>query len=157
MVIVLRGISGAGKSSFIKTLKDPLVFSADHFFIDELGNYIFDKEKLGQAHATCLRNFVNAIKDPYNREKTLVVDNTNLLISDMAPYCGLAHAFWHELKIINLICDPEEAIQRNVHKVPPAVIKGMFKIMEKETSRIPSRWPQATMYTSRVLDCDGSI
>jgi len=70
------------------------------------------------------------------------VDNTGINVVDIAPYCALALAYGHDLKIITLLCDPEVAAARNVHGVPPASVKRMARLLASETWLIPSRWPQ---------------
>jgi predicted ABC-type ATPase len=86
-VIILRGVSGSGKTSFAKMLQDlhPNVVSvsADQFFVTKNGDYAFDSAKLGSAHAWCFLEFQMAV----DRESQLiVVDNTNTCPSEFGRY-----------------------------------------------------------------------
>ena len=83
-VIIPRGGSGAGKSTWIeRTHPEALIFSADAFFINEEGVYGFDVTKLGEAHAWCFKSFINCcqslVDDGEGVEDTVaVVDNPTL-------------------------------------------------------------------------------
>lgn len=142
-VIILRGIPGSGKSTFTKTLAGEVrVVSADHFF-EKSGSYQFDPTKLPQAHGECLRKFVEALQKGFF--ETLVVDNTNTSVSEVAPYAALALAYGAKLEIVNIQCDPEVAAKRNIHGVPATGVAAMAKRLSDETPRLPPWWPQRTV------------
>ena len=147
MVIIMRGVSGGGKSTFAGKLmrtngeesdREPLfdlfreaaknnvrgVFSADQFFLDGDGEYVFDRNRLGDAHADCMRRFVTFLHvDPITGYKRLaIVDNTNTTVEEIAPYAAVARAFGHEVHIVEIEIDPGDAFVRNVHKVPLATV-----------------------------------
>lgn len=86
-VIVLRGVSGSGKTTFAKLLASQwgyFVASADDYFTDIDGNYNFDASKLGDAHAFCRKNFQIALNNPLCRG--IVVANTNTKESEFSFY-----------------------------------------------------------------------
>lgn len=78
-VIILRSVSGAGKSTFANLLAraydKPVICEADQFFVNEDGEYNFDVAKLGDAHAWCRQTFVNALQN--SNVDGIVVANTN--------------------------------------------------------------------------------
>ena len=41
-LILLRGVSGAGKSTIAPMFKNAVLVSTDDFFLDEYGDYVFD-------------------------------------------------------------------------------------------------------------------
>ena len=154
MVIILRGVSGAGKSTWIrenfakeivrdivwenmdpsyivggkgKSRPNVVVYSADHFFLDKEGNYIFDGSKLPLAHGTCLRKFALSMLEPDPKQQTHIVDNTNTSVAEIAPYAALALAYGHELKLVTLHIDPAIAAERNVHGAPAEAVAGQAK------------------------------
>lgn len=71
-LILLRGICGAGKSSFAKTLGG-VHFEADMYFTDVNGNYNFDPTKLKLAHNWCLIQTQKAMCDEKPR---IIISNT---------------------------------------------------------------------------------
>lgn len=82
----MRGFPGCGKSTLVKqivahfaqTASQPaaIVCSADDYFIDgATQQYVFDPEKLTEAHGQCFQTFVNALE---SQVPLVIVDNTNL-------------------------------------------------------------------------------
>lgn len=145
-VVLLRGISGSGKSSFVRNLQNyenPIICSADHFFMID-GCYVFNPEKLGAAHQACMRKFVLHCTNKDFNDDTIVVDNTNLTVAEIAPYVQVALAFGHEVVIIRLVCMVAEAAKRNTHGVPFKSVEAMARRFEN----LPVYWPKETeVYT----------
>ena len=58
-LILLRGLPGSGKSTlgdvilYTNQLTNQDVLSADNFFIDKNGEYVFDGAKIKEAHNNC--------------------------------------------------------------------------------------------------------
>ena len=124
-VIIIRGISGSGKSTYIKNnIEDTRhICSADHFFIDPVsGTYNFDPIKLHAAHKFCQNKFKSFLEREF---PVVVVDNTNTRIKEMRFYLDTAKDFGYEVEVVRLIVDPEIAKRRNVHGVPPEAIQAM--------------------------------
>lgn len=142
-VIVLMGISGAGKNHFIdnRMPKPNLVVSADDFFMKE-GKYVFDPKLLSQAHANCFRRTVDFLKEhrECDHDTTLVVNNTNTSVSEIAPYMAAAGAYGGEGHIICLRIDPVIAAGRNTHGTPLETIVKMAERMEKTLKDLPPWW-----------------
>lgn len=135
MVIILVGVSGSGKSTYAKSLKDGYkIVSADDYFIGYDGNYHFDPRELGQAHAQCLRRFAEAVREKRN----CVVDNTNTTIEEIAPYYALARAYEHEVEIVFFHCPSVLAAKNNIHGVSQNTIDSM--ILRIDRMRIPRYW-----------------
>lgn len=142
-VKVMRGISGAGKSTMAKRLADHeaghgasvLICSADDFFMDENGVYQFDGAKLGAAHKACLKKFLRALQDGI---ELVVVDNTNINLEDMAPYVALGEAFDYDVEILQVNTSAAVATVRNVHGVPSKSVQGMESRLS--TVKVPARY-----------------
>lgn len=148
-VIVLQGVSGAGKSQYTRHLRREYdnrglgrffqVVSTDNYFV-RLGNgtYKFDHTKLGAAHDECFREFLDLIKLPEGVLR-IVVDNTNTLTADAAPFMRAASAFGWDAEIHRIVCnDLKVAFTRNTHGVPEA---GVVKMAEQMKSQpIPDFW-----------------
>lgn len=132
-VILMQGISGSGKSTYIKnTFPNGKVFSADIYF-DINGGY--SKDKLGEAHKYCYRGFVKEIMNQLSSNKKdnseIIVDNTNTTLWEMYPYIQMAVSFEFDVRVIRCVCDIETAAKRNIHNVPLKTVQDMFKRLQK--------------------------
>lgn len=152
-VVLMSGIAGAGKSTYVKGLltKHPsaVVCSADSYFTDSDGHYHFDPAKLGEAHKSCMRRYAGALMYRAGSPvEVVIVDNTNTTSLELAPYVGLANAFSIPVYLVTVKCDPETAFKRNVHGVSFETIKRMSDSINSR--EIPRFWEIA-------LTLDGTI
>ena len=123
MVIVMRGISGAGKSTHAQALKAQalggVVVSADDYFVQN-GEYQFDSKKLSQAHRSCFRAFLRALgitRVTERQEPLVIVDNTNTTRAEIAPYVLAAESYDYRVELIRVTCPIEVAAVHNIHGV----------------------------------------
>lgn len=144
-VYIMRGVSGAGKSTYArKNFNDPIILSSDDFWTQNGEDYIksFDFKRLGEAHAWNLRRFalyiVGDAKPYFDRD--LVVDNTNTTVGEIAPYYALAHAFNYPVQILTVATDPKIAFERNAHGVPAEAHKRQVENLIRGDRQIPSYW-----------------
>lgn len=128
-------------------MPDALICSADLFpRLYQDGK--FNATLLPQAHAACLRAFVEATvgtgrfdehATPWRARPTaLVVDNTNTTVAEIAPYAALALAYGHELEIVTLWCPPDVGASRNTHGVPLAACQAMHDRLNDR--KLPPWW-----------------
>lgn len=139
-IFIMRGVSGAGKTTWWQSQFPNQVInvcSADAFFMKD-GKYEWDLSKFSEAYGKCLRDFVETVSE--KDWSTVVVDNTNIPISDLAPYYALAEAFGHEVKIVTIVVNPLVAAARGVHGVSDLVTRAKHDFMMEETKRFPARW-----------------
>lgn len=131
-VIVLSGVSGSGKSHYVKRMieETDVVVSADDFFTQDDGSYVFDPGLLSSAHERCFNNFLNFahydLRSAHGPDR-IFVDNTNTEAWEIAPYMLAASAFGWEAEILTFMLAPncralELAAARNKHGVPLHVI-----------------------------------
>lgn len=151
-IIILRGIPGSGKSTFVRERIFPKhsvvhICSTDDYFTDpKTGKYTYNLADIGRAHAQCLQLFnkfiTNAIPEELREEgEALVVDNTNSGIAEMAPYAAFAVAYGHPLHIVTLVVnDPIKAWRRNTHGVPLKTCLEMHKRLMTDT--LPPWWQE---------------
>ncbi len=152
-LIILRGISGAGKSTFTEVLKiivPTLVHcSADFIHLDSEGVYRFDPSKLADGHGLCFRTAVEALQ---RGERLVVVDNTHTQNWEMAPYVQAGRAYGYKTGIVRLDIDAITAAQRNVHGVALGHVKNMEKRFEDPMKFWPREYRFSNPSEDEVLD-----
>ena len=140
-VYIMMGMSGSGKSSWIrKNVPNAFIASADNFFYRlGKGTYQFDKTKLGSAHKTAQNDFIKALDD--DSIENIVVDNTNTKLSSMRPYVMEANLRGYPVTIVVVLADPEVAAARNLHKVPLETTQKMHReILDTLKIGFPENW-----------------
>jgi predicted kinase len=121
-VTILRGISGAGKSTYTReNFPNATVCSADNFFMQN-GVYNWDASKLGRAHDWCLNTFNEALR---RNDSSIVVDNTNTKLREFKRYRDEALMYGYEVNVVRLVVDPAIAAARNLHGVPADKVQAM--------------------------------
>lgn len=93
ILLLVRGVSGAGKSSFVKTMAKMhfaspsyLHYEADMYFYDSLGRYNFDRNKLHKAHEWCQQKTLEALED----NCCVIVSNTSTTEAEVKVYQDIA-------------------------------------------------------------------
>lgn len=118
-VVLIRAVSGAGKSTFASYLApDSCICCADDFFTDEVGNYNFDASKLGQAHKACQDKYLKLLDDPLVDD--IIVSNTNTKESDYKFY--LEEAEKRNIVVFSLVLENRHG-GSNIHGVPLEVLE----------------------------------
>jgi NEDD4-binding protein 2 len=116
-LILVRGISGAGKSTFAKLLGGKHI-EADMFFMKD-GKYQFDFTKLKDAHRWCNTIVGGWMSDG---EERIVVSNTFTQEWEMKDYYDWAKDF--DYKVFSIIVENRHG-GVNEHGVPEDKLKLM--------------------------------
>ena len=128
-VIVLRGVSGSGKSTFANLIAEPKVICcADDFFMDSWGLYNFDVTKLGAAHKECQLKFEDALFNPH--VENIVVANTNVKEADFKYYVKAAEEFGARVTVVVI---EKRHDNTNVHSVPQEVLDRQYESLKAST------------------------
>jgi len=123
VLILCRGVSGAGKSTFAKTLGG-IHIEADQYFVDTDGNYNFDGSKIKLAHEYCRTQ-----TEAWMRTDGLQVNINKIIVSntftqewEMEPYFELAKKYGYT--VFSIIVENRHN-GKNVHNVPEDKIEQM--------------------------------
>ncbi len=131
-LILLRGVPGSGKT----TLGDVILYvpgsnntnnvlSADDFFIDDNGNYIFDSTKLKEAHNQCQLKCAERMKLQLSK---IIVANTFTQDWEMTPYFDMAERYKYR---VHTVVVENRHNNKNIHGVPDdkvQIMKDRFEI-----------------------------
>lgn len=140
-VFILRGLPGSGKSYYAQNLADELsgadeshycICSTDDYFINEQGEYHFDKSKLSQYHNLNLARFINALAQGI---ELVIVDNTNIKKWEFIAYAQAAVALGYQVKEVIVGEVKDKSMQhlyakRNSHNIPLKTISKMAYMFE---------------------------
>lgn len=137
-VFIMRGISGSGKSTFVKENLDfAKICSADDFFVrlgKEVGQeYLFKQELLAKAHNECLQKFCEHVE---NNESFIVVDNTNLRLRDLKTYHEIALSKGYTVRVVQIHKAKEKCVSDNVHELNEDLIKKQHQIFVQNIDKI---------------------
>lgn len=117
-VIILKSVSGAGKSTFAEFLAHHTaaeICCADDYFTNYKGEYNFDASKLGEAHRKCKEKFQLAIR---SERETIIVANTNTTDKDCRHYEEWAETY--NYTVFSVIIENRHG-NSDVHGVPDEV------------------------------------
>jgi predicted kinase len=128
-LIILRGLPGAGKSTFANFIwQSGVIFEADKYFINAEGEYVFDAFKLHKAHEWCVASIEAAMQR--NAESNgqyfseIVVSNTTTTEKEIQPYLDLAKAY--EYSVVSLIVENRHG-NKSIHGVAEETLDKMEK------------------------------
>ena len=133
---IMVGLSGAGKTTAAHKVAS-VVCEADHYMVNEAGQYSFDSSRLGECHAKCFHAYVSALQKGV---ETVAVANTNLSTEEIAPYLLAAQAYGYEPEIWLLHMDPKRAESRNLHGVPMETILKQERHLQMLPRLMPAHW-----------------
>ncbi len=149
-VIILRGIAGAGKDTWIRNLvktteKTLEVCSADDYQMI-LGKYCYIKENQKEAHRQCFLKFLKFAEHPGNQRDLdfLIVNNTNTTVWEIAPYYRVAEAFDLPVKIVRIHCELVTGFRRNQHNVPAETVLRQWRNINTEI--LPHHWIEEIIF-----------
>lgn len=125
IVICLRSVSGAGKSTFAQLLQslceNSVICESDNFFIDSKGNYKFDASKLGESRAECRARYIHAIN---NNVELVIISNTSCRVEDVKYYQEKAENLGY--RFFSIVIEKRHE-GRNSHNVPIQTIQRQFE------------------------------
>jgi predicted kinase len=154
-VIIMRGVSGSGKSTYARNFSNAAILSSDDYWTRDGGDYKenFNVEKLGAAHAWNLRRYIDCLvfeskTRSDENDITIVIDNTNTIVAELAPYYAVAQAFQVPVEIITLMVDPKIALARNVHGVPLNAHSAQYSRLVDNEKQIPRWWKHTIIRSS---------
>lgn len=126
-LILVRGLPGSGKSTLSNIILKwpstgkPDVLSADDFFMNENGDYLFNGSKLKEAHHDCQNRCALKMRNGVDR---IVVANTFTEEWEMEPYFEIAKMY--NYRVHTIVVENRHKSQ-NIHNVPKDKLREMKK------------------------------
>lgn len=136
VLVIIRGVSGSGKSTFAEMLVESFEgnscrFEADQWFVEN--DEPWNPRYLATAHEWCRESVKQSLKDGY----ITVVSNTTTTKKELDPYIKIAQELGVPYYII--IADGDYT---NVHDVP--IVKVEKQVRQFYFNNINMRWCQAS-------------
>ncbi len=136
--LILRGITGSGKSTFAESLRNTsphtVTIHSTDFFFSRSGTYCFDRIRLPLYHKL---NFDAFCRSLVEQTPVVVCDNTNSRIWEYERYVDAAVRHGYGVTILSFPHPTiEEALRRTVHGVPGHAIKRMLERFEHDPRAI---------------------
>ncbi len=135
-LVIMRGISGSGKSTLAKEIanEDPanlgVVCSTDDYFVED-GVYTFNGAEIAVAHEW---NQTRVQRHMRHDTPIIVVDNTNTMEWEFAPYLVMAEDYGYEVEVREPATawakDAQSCADKTVHGVPLEVIEAQLERFE---------------------------
>lgn len=122
-LLIVRGCSGSGKSTFAKDIAELLSYSscdvihveADQYFMQD-NEYKFDVEKLPMVHVECR----SVVAFGMNCGSTIILSNTSASEKELKPYLDLAKEY--EYNVVSIILENRHGGE-SIHNVPRHVLE----------------------------------
>ena len=130
-LILIRGVSGSGKSTFAEEFMYPtsLIISTDDFFMVD-GEYQFNPELLAKNHDKCFKSVESEMKaTEQDICPNIVVHNTFAQAWEIEPYKELADKYGYNFYTI--IVENRHG-SNSIHDIPDDIIskqKDRFEIV----------------------------
>ena len=123
VVVILRGLPGAGKSDFAKFIAGEkgidIICEADDYHYNDDGVYEFNPNNLKYAHNECYNKFMNLIED---NESLVIVSNTSTTHKEFDKYYTYAINNGYRV-VVTIVENYREG--KSIHDVPDEAMERM--------------------------------
>lgn len=143
IAIIMRGVPGSGKSTFvnmIKTLPGSVsIHAVDDLHTDRNGNFLWDEENAERLYTL---NFANFVKSCESQVEFIVCDAINIEVDSFQKYVDIAEQYGY---CVYVVCSnpptPAESTKRNKHHTSSLQAREMYQRWES--------WPTEAMIAER--------
>lgn len=139
-LVILRGLPGSGKTSFIKDYVETNLLASEKYMIFNFHDF-YDKEEnnprnIPMAHSKLFNSFMRNIISSFNsgERRVIFIDNPNIQEWEYENYELVAEYLDFEVQIIEIECPDERYIEffgsRSSLKMNTSAIHSMYKRWE---------------------------
>lgn len=146
VAIILRGVPGSGKSTFVDILRSlpssVSIHAIDDLHTDNNGNFLWDEENADRLYTL---NFANFVKSCAAGVQIVVCDAINVETQSFQKYVDIANQYDY---CVYVVCPnpptPAESTKRNKHHTSSSQARDMYSRWE--------HWPTPEMLKELAHD-----
>ena len=136
-VVILRGIPGSGKSSFVKMISmchdDTVIHEIDDLHKDAQGKFFWDEANAERLYTL---NFANFVISCSKGRQLIIFDAINIEVKDFQHYVDIAEKYGYKVYVV---CPnpptPEESSKSNTHHTSAVQAREMYERWENWPSK----------------------
>jgi len=146
VALILRGVPGSGKSTFVDLVetssRQVTVHAIDDLHTDRDGNFLWDEENADRLYTLNFANFVRSCAD----EKPVVIcDAINIKSEDFQKYVDIAAMYEYTVYVVTANPPtPAQSSKRNKHHTSALQARQMYKQWDA--------WPTSEMLKELIND-----
>ena len=128
LAVILRGVPGSGKSTFVNTLRSfpgsIAIHAVDDLHVDDQGNFLWDEENQERLYTL---NFANFVKSCASGTELVICDAINIEVDDFQKYVDIANQYEYSVYVVTPNPPtPEQSTKRNKHHTSSSQAKEMY-------------------------------
>lgn len=128
VAIILRGVPGSGKSTFVDVLRHTsetvAVHAIDDLHVDSLGNFSWDEENQERLYTL---NFANFVKSCATGTSLVICDAINIEVDDFQKYVDIASQYQYSVYVVTPNPPtPDQSTKRNKHHTSSSQAREMY-------------------------------
>lgn len=132
IAIILRGVPGSGKSSFVNLLvrssEEAVIHAVDDLHKNDQGEFLWS-EKNAKRNYTL--NFANFVISCSRKEPLIICDAINIQVEDFQRYVEIAREYdYHVYVVTSDPPTPSQSCERNKHHTSSVQAKEMYRQWE---------------------------
>ena len=128
VAIILRGVPGSGKSTFVNMLRQTqgsvAIHAVDDLHVDKAGNFLWDEENQERLYTL---NFANFVKSCSTGTNLVICDAINIEVSHFQKYIDIASQYQYLVYVVTPDPPaPDQSTKRNKHHTSSSQARDMY-------------------------------
>ena len=128
IAIILRGVPGSGKSTFVNMMRNMSqsvdVHAIDDLHVDPEGNFLWDEENADRLYTL---NFANFVRSCASGTETVVCDAINIETDAFQKYIDIANQYDYRVYVVTPSPPTaSESTKRNKHHTSSSQAREMY-------------------------------